>query len=602
METMAGMRRSCGCGKVTEKDVGKELTLAGWVNTRRDHGGLIFIDLRDRSGIVQLVLSPQYGEEAFHKAEGVRSEYVLAVKGKVRERSADTVNPKMKTGKVEVVVSELRVLNKAKTPPFYVEDGIDVDENVRLKYRYIDLRRPEMQNHLIMRHKIVHEMRTFLDENDFLEIETPMLTKSTPEGARDYLVPSRVNPGKFYALPQSPQLFKQLLMVSGLERYFQVARCFRDEDLRADRQPEFTQLDMELSFEDQDFILDLMEHMMQRVFKKVLNRDIEIPFKRIKWDDAMNLYGSDKPDLRFDMHFYNISDLLRDTGFKVFRSVLDNGGVVKAINVKGDAAIPRRELDGLVDYVGHYGAKGLAWIGFNEDGSLKCQITKFLGEDKIREIGKACEAEKGDLVLIIADKPKVVAQALGELRLEMARRMNLIDPNEFCFRWVTDFPMFEYSEEEHRYVAEHHPFTAPRDEDVQYLLTDPSKVYAKAYDMVLNGVEAGGGSLRIYQEDLQEKVFKAIGISQEEAEQKFGFLLDAFKYGAPPHAGIALGLDRLVMLMLHLDSIRDVIAFPKTQSAIDPLTQAPSTVADKQLKELHIKVDIKKEKDLFEKA
>ena len=599
METMAGMHRSCGCGRVTEKDCGKELTLAGWVNTRRDHGGLIFIDLRDRSGIVQVVMSPQYGEDAFHKAEDVRSEYVLAIRGIVRERSPETVNPKMQTGKIEVVVSEMRVLNKAKTPPFYVEDGIDVDETVRLKHRYIDLRRPEMQRNLIMRHKIVHEMRQFLDAHDFLEVETPILTKSTPEGARDYLVPSRVNPGKFYALPQSPQLFKQLLMVSGLERYFQIARCFRDEDLRADRQPEFTQLDIELSFEDQDFILDLMEHMMQRIFKNVLNVDIQIPFKRITWDDAMNLYGSDKPDLRFDMHFYDISDLLRDTGFKVFRNVLDNGGIVKAITVKGDAAIPRRELDGLVDYVGNYGAKGLAWIGLNKDGSLKCQITKFLGEDKIREIGKFCEAENGDLILIIADKPKVVAQALGELRLEMARRMNLIDENEFCFRWVTDFPMFEYSEEDKRWVAEHHPFTAPRDEDVQSLLTDPSKVYAKAYDMVLNGVEAGGGSLRIYQEELQEKVFKAIGITHEEAQEKFGFLLDAFRYGAPPHAGIALGLDRLVMLMLRLGSIRDVIAFPKTQSAIDQMTQAPSEVVDMQLKELHIRVDVKKEKNLL---
>ncbi len=599
METMAGMHRSCGCGRVTEKDCGKELTLAGWVNTRRDHGGLIFIDLRDRSGIVQVVMSPQYGEDAFHKAEDVRSEYVLAIRGIVRERSPETVNPKMQTGKIEVVVSEMRVLNKAKTPPFYVEDGIDVDETVRLKHRYIDLRRPEMQRNLIMRHKIVHEMRQFLDAHDFLEVETPILTKSTPEGARDYLVPSRVNLGKFYALPQSPQLFKQLLMVSGLERYFQIARCFRDEDLRADRQPEFTQLDIELSFEDQDFILDLMEHMMQRIFKNVLNVDIQIPFKRITWDDAMNLYGSDKPDLRFDMHFYDISDLLRDTGFKVFRNVLDNGGIVKAITVKGDAAIPRRELDGLVDYVGNYGAKGLAWIGLNKDGSLKCQITKFLGEDKIREIGKFCEAENGDLILIIADKPKVVAQALGELRLEMARRMNLIDENEFCFRWVTDFPMFEYSEEDKRWVAEHHPFTAPRDEDVQYLLTDPSKVYAKAYDMVLNGVEAGGGSLRIYQEELQEKVFKAIGITHEEAQEKFGFLLDAFRYGAPPHAGIALGLDRLVMLMLRLGSIRDVIAFPKTQSAIDQMTQAPSEVVDMQLKELHIRVDVKKEKNLL---
>lgn len=601
MENMVGMHRTCGCGDVREHHSGKQLTLAGWVQRRRDHGGLIFVDLRDRSGVVQLVFSPQYGELAFHKAEDIRNEYVVAIIGQVRERSEDTVNSNMPTGKIEVVVTEMRILNKAKTPPFYIEDDISVDENVRLKHRYLDLRRPEMQRNLIMRHKIIHEMRSFLNELDFLEIETPMLTKSTPEGARDYLVPSRVNAGKFYALPQSPQIFKQLLMVSGFERYFQVARCFRDEDLRADRQPEFTQLDMEVSFEDQDFILNLVENMMQRVFKNVLDMDIPTPFKRITWDDAMNLYGSDKPDLRFDMHFYEISDLLRDTEFKVFRNVLDNGGQVKAITVKGNAGIPRRELDDLVDYVGQYGAKGLAWIGFNEDGTLKCQITKFLGEEKVREIGKICEAEKGDLVLIIADKPKVVAQALGELRLEMARRINLINPNEFCFRWVVDFPMFEYNEEEKRYVAMHHPFTAPRDEDVEHLLTNPGNVYAKAYDLVINGVEAGGGSLRIYQEDLQEKVFQAIGISREEAEEKFGFLLKAFQYGAPPHEGIAFGLDRLVMLMLHRASIRDVIAFPKTQSAVDQMAEAPNVVTEKQLGELHIKLDLDedKEKELF---
>lgn len=599
METMTGMRRSCECSNVSIAECGKEVTLAGWVQTRRDHGGLIFIDLRDRSGIVQLVFSPQHGEEAFHKAEDVRSEYVLAVKGVVRERSEDTINEKMKNGNIEVVVSEMRVLNKSKTPPFYVEDGIDVDENIRLKHRYIDLRRPEMLNHLIMRHKIVHNIREYMNKHGYLEIETPILTKSTPEGARDYLVPSRVNPGEFFALPQSPQLFKQLLMVSGVEKYFQIARCFRDEDLRADRQPEFTQLDIEVSFEDQEYILSLMERMMQQLFKEILNIDVPVPFKRIKWDDAMNLYGSDKPDLRFDMHFYDVTDLLRECDFKVFRSIVDNGGVIKAINVKGYSDIPRRDLDDLVDYVGRYGAKGMVWMGFQKDGKLKCQVTKFLGEEKVREIGKFCEAEEGDLLLLIADKPKIVAHALGELRLEMARRRNLINENEFCFRWVTDFPMFEYNEDEKRYVAEHHPFTAPRDEDIQYLKTDPSKVYAKAYDMVLNGTEVGGGSLRIYQPELQKQVFEAIGLSDEEAEERFGFLLEAFQYGAPPELGIAFGLDRLVMLMLKCKSIRDVIAFPKTQSAIDPLTQAPSGVSDKQLRELHIKTSIKTEKDLF---
>ena len=593
------MMRTHYCGSLTEAQIDQTVTLCGWVHRRRDHGGVIFLDMRDRDGLVQVVIDPDT-PEAFATADKVRSEFVLKITGRVRRRYAGTENANMVSGQIEVLGKEIEVLAASETPPFPLnDDNTNISEEIRLKYRFLDIRRPEMLDRLRFRSKLTNLIRNYFEDNGFLDVETPILTRATPEGARDYLVPSRVNPGKFYALPQSPQLFKQLLMVSGLEKYFQIARCFRDEDLRADRQPEFTQLDIELSFEDQDFILDLMEHMMQRIFKNVLNVDIQIPFKRITWDDAMNLYGSDKPDLRFDMHFYDISDLLRDTGFKVFRNVLDNGGIVKAITVKGDAAIPRRELDGLVDYVGNYGAKGLAWIGLNKDGSLKCQITKFLGEDKIREIGKFCEAENGDLILIIADKPKVVAQALGELRLEMARRMNLIDENEFCFRWVTDFPMFEYSEEDKRWVAEHHPFTAPRDEDVQYLLTDPSKVYAKAYDMVLNGVEAGGGSLRIYQEELQEKVFKAIGITHEEAQEKFGFLLDAFRYGAPPHAGIALGLDRLVMLMLRLGSIRDVIAFPKTQSAIDQMTQAPSEVVDMQLKELHIRVDVKKEKNLL---
>jgi len=587
---MEGLSRSHYCGEVAEAEQGKEVVLCGWVERRRDHGGLIFIDLRDRTGVIQVVASPDYEVESFKKAEQVRTEYVLAVRGLVRMRDKDTVNPKMATGTIEVRCDEMRVLNSSKTPPFYIEDNVDVDESIRLKYRYLDLRRPEMQHNLIMRHRVKHAMREFLDKNGFFEIETPELCKSTPEGARDYLVPSRMNPGKFYALPQSPQLFKQLLMISGMDRYFQIAKCFRDEDLRADRQPEFTQLDMEMSFMSQEDIQQLTEQMMHYIFKTVLGHEIKLPINRITWDDAMKYYGSDKPDLRFDMKFTDITDLVRTTEFKVFRSVIENGGQVKAINVKGYSQIPRRELDGLVEYVGHYGAKGLAWICFTPNG-IKSQIMKFLGEETIQAIGQACGSETGDLVLMIADKPAVVAAALGELRKEMARRTNLIDENEFAFTWVLDFPMFEYSEEDKRFVAMHHPFTAPRDEDLDKLETDPAHVYAKAYDLVLNGVELGGGSLRIYQPELQRRVFKAIGLTEEDANQKFGFLLRAFEYGAPPHGGLAFGLDRMIMLMLKRKSIRDVIAFPKTQNAIDQMSEAPSEVIAKQLRELHIRVD-----------
>lgn len=589
MDTMAGLSRSHYCAAVTEEDQGKEVVLCGWVERRRDHGGLIFIDLRDRTGIIQIVASPDYEKESFDKAEQVRTEYVLVVRGIVRMRDEATINEKMKTGKIEIRCEELRILNTSKTPPFYIEDNIDVDEKIRLQYRYLDLRRPEMQNNLIMRNKVKHAMRDFLNQHGFIDIETPELCKSTPEGARDYLVPSRVNEGKFYALPQSPQIFKQLLMISGMDRYYQIARCFRDEDLRADRQPEFTQLDMEMSFMSQEDILQLTEEMIGYVFKQALGYEIPGPIQRMTWDYAMENYGSDKPDLRFDMKFKDITELVKDTEFKVFRNVVDAGGQVKAINVKGYAGIPRRELDGLVEYVSTYGAKGLAWIAFAEEG-MKSQVKKFLGEDTLKAIGEACGSEMGDLVLMIADKPAVVAAALGELRKEMARRTGIIDENAFAFTWVVDFPMFEYDEEEKRYTAMHHPFTAPRDEDLDKLETDQSKVYAKAYDLVLNGVELGGGSLRIYQPDIQQRVFKAIGLTDEEAKQKFGFLLRAFEYGAPPHGGLAFGLDRMIMLMLKRKSIRDVIAFPKTQNAIDPMSEAPSEVAPKQLRELHIEV------------
>ena len=596
---MINAKRSHNCGVVGKELAGQQVVLCGWVAKRRDHGGLIFVDLRDRSGIVQVVVDPETAGESFKVAEDIRGEYVVKVAGKVAMRDAATVNANIATGEIEIMAEEIEVLNAAKTPPFYIADGIDTDENLRLKYRYLDLRRPEMQRNIILRHKVTKLMRDYLDTRNFLEIETPMLTKSTPEGARDYLVPSRVNPGKFYALPQSPQIFKQLLMVSGMERYFQIARCFRDEDLRADRQPEFTQLDMEMSFMEMDEILELMEGLIAYIFEGALGKKIETPFQRLTWDEAMDRYGSDKPDLRFGMELINMVDAVKDSDFKVFNQVIENGGVVKAINVKGYANIPRRECDSLVDFVGIYGAKGLAWMQIQEDGSVKSPIAKFFSEAHMANILATAQAEAGDLIMFIADKPAVVAQALGALRIEMAKRRNLIDPDALAFAWVVDFPMFEYDEEEKRYVAMHHPFTSPRDEDLALLATDPGKVYAKAYDMVLNGTEIGGGSIRIHRRDVQKQIFSAIGLSDEEAQEKFGFMMNAFEYGAPPHGGLAFGLDRLIMIMTQRDSIRDVIAFPKTQSAACVMTQAPNDVDDKQLRELHIRpsLALKKEKE-----
>ena len=589
-ETMNGLKRTHMCGTLSKDNNGEEVVLCGWVARNRKLGGLDFVTLRDRSGIIQLSFNDETDSAVFEKATALKSEYVIAIRGTVALRTEKNINPDMKTGEIEVLVSELRVLNGSETPPFYIEENIDTNDALRLKYRYLDIRRPDMQRNLMLRHKIVKVARDYFDDNGFLEIETPILTKSTPEGARDYLVPSRVHPGKFYALPQSPQQYKQLLMLGGYDRYFQVARCFRDEDLRADRQPEFTQLDMELSFIDIDTIIEINEGFLKRVFKEVLNIDVKTPFVRLPYREAMERFGSDKPDTRFGMEFVNISDDVRGCGFKVFSDAVENGGSVRCIVAEGlGEKLTRKTLDSLTEYVKTYRAKGMAWIVV-EDGKLRSQITKFLDEDTVSAILKKTGAKVGDGILIVADKDSVVYDALGNLRLEVARRFDLIDKNKFNFLWVTEFPLLEYSEEENRYVAMHHPFTHPFDEDIDKLETAPGEVRAKAYDIILNGSEIGGGSLRIFNSELQEKMFAALGFTHEEAWERFGYLMEAFKYGTPPHGGLAYGLDRLAMIMAGCDSIRDVIAFPKVQNASELMMHSPDVVDKQQLDDLSIAI------------
>ena len=590
-ESMQGLHRTCRCAEVTTQMVGSEVTLMGWVQKARDKGGIIFVDLRDRSGIMQLIFeNGSIDEEGFAKAGKLRSEFVIAVTGTVEKRGG-AVNENLATGEIEVRAKSLRVLSEAEVPPFPVEENSKTKEDVRLKYRYLDLRRPDLQRNLILKSRVMQLTRSFFTNEGFLEIETPMLGKSTPEGARDYLVPSRVHPGCFYGLPQSPQLYKQLLMCSGYDRYIQIARCFRDEDLRADRQPEFTQIDMELSFVDVDDVIDVNERYLSYLFKEVLGIDVKLPIERITWQEAMDRFGSDKPDMRFGMELHDVSDIVKNCGFSVFTGALEAGGSVRGINAEGQGCMPRKKIDKLVEFAKGYGAKGLAYIAIAEDGTRKSSFAKFMTDEEMDALVAAMDGKAGDLLLFAADKKKLVYDVLGALRLELAKQMDLLDKNEYRFVWVTEFPLLEWSEEENRFTAMHHPFTMPMDEDIPLLDTDPGAVRAKAYDIVLNGNEIGGGSVRIHQDDIQERMFKELGFTPEAAHEQFGFLLDAFKYGVPPHAGLAYGLDRLVMLIAKVDSIRDVIAFPKVKDSSCLMTQAPQRVSEAQLDELGLEVE-----------
>jgi aspartyl-tRNA synthetase len=588
-DTMKGLKRTIMNGYIAEKNIGDTVVLTGWVAKARNLGSLIFVDLRDRTGIVQLVFDSTVDEDVFNKAEKIRNEYVLCVKGVVRPREKEAINTKMATGMVEVYVNDLRILSEAETPPIHVDDKAVTGEVNRLKYRYLDLRKPSIQKNLILRHEVARYARNFFADNGFLEIETPMLSKSTPEGARDYLVPSRIHHGKFYALPQSPQLYKQLLMVAGFDRYIQIVKCFRDEDLRADRQPEFTQIDLEMSFVDMDDVVSINEEFLKGLFKKVMDVDVEIPFRRMSYKEAMDKYGTDKPDTRFGMELKDISSFAENCSFGIFKDTVKNGGCVKLISASGAGSFSRKEIDKLVEFVKFHGGKGMAWI-INGENETRSSLGKVLTEEEIKEIIRLAESNVGDLICIVSDKADVVNTALGALRCHIAEKLDII-PDNFEFLWVTDFPLFEYSEEEDRYVAKHHPFTMPVDEDIDMLETKPERVRAKAYDIVLNGYEIGGGSIRIYDNELQKRMFKALGFSEEEAYERFGFLLDAFRYGTPPHGGMAYGLDRLVMIMANCDNIRDVIAFPKVQNASCLMTGAPGMVEEKQLKELNIKIE-----------